>query len=155
MKSQIKYSLLLTGLLLWSGCRQSSTSSTAGGYEVFNAGKMRVITTALNPQLHSMAILYGNTLAYDTALKGNGHHTVGEKYTYVTWKYRESPRWFGSDINEDLIAVETLQVTKDKEGYLRFDYTVEKGTPLPVDGRQLQTKDRIAYLLEYRPAVIP
>ena len=153
MNSLFKYNFLLVSLILWTSCKQESASE--GEYKIYDPGKMQVITTVLNPELHSMAILYGNSLAYNAALEGEGNHVKGEEYTFVTWNFRESPRWFGSNINEDLISVEKLRVIKDQNGFIDFNYAIELGTPLPVGGRQLSTKDRIAYLLDYHPAVLP
>ena len=118
---------------------------------VFDAGRQRVISHAVNKQLETMAVLYGNVLAYNAALADDGRHTAGEQYTLVTWQYHENPLWYGSKVNGELLSVEQLHVTASGQ----MDYQVTRGRVLPVKGRQQSPEQRIRYLLSYKPSIMP
>ncbi len=119
---------------------------------VYDAGDQHVISHAVNKQLETMSILYGNKTAYDAALSGNGSHQAGERYTFVTWRYHDNPMWYGSKINGELLSVEKLEVSA-ADGAIR--YHVEEGNPPPVNGHIQDSTARIRYLLEFRPSMMP
>lgn len=151
-----KFSLTILSTLFLAACGRNSKVETTPNRLIFNSRNLKVITTAINPNLETMSVLYGNEKAYRAALNGNGQHVSGEKYVYLTWKYIENPKWFGSNISKDLLALESINVKQDEQtDYLIYDYKIEKGNPLPVNGIQLKQGERIAYLFEYKPAVLP
>lgn len=133
-----------------TACRREPSNS--GTRIVYDAGDQRVITHSVNKQRETMSILYGNTSAYEAALAGNGSHRAGEAYTLVTWRYHDNPMWYGSKINGELLSVEQLRVTS-ADG--QMDYHVERGTVEPVNGRAMPQEERIRYLLEHRPSIMP
>ncbi|MCM4162981.1 MULTISPECIES: hypothetical protein [unclassified Arenibacter] len=157
MKKAIKkFSLIILSTLYLTACGRNSKVETTSDRLIFDSRDLKVITTAINPNLETMSVLYGNEKAYEVALKGNGRHILGEQYLYVTWKYRENPRWFGSNITEDLLSVEKIDVKKDEQrDYLIIDYHLEYGAPTSIDGNQLVQQDRITYIFEYRPFILP
>ncbi|MBP0902222.1 hypothetical protein ACFSKN_04945 [Mariniflexile gromovii] len=157
MKYMVKNkTLALLSALSIMACSNKPIAETDSKRLIFDHESMIVITTVINPKLETMAVLYGNKRAYQAALLENDVHNPGEEYIYVTWKYIENPRWFGSNISKDLVSVERIRVKQDEEReYLVFDYRIEKGNPLPVNGVQLNKKARMDYIFEYRPSVLP
>tara|TARA_R110002049_G_scaffold25956_4_gene90703 strand:- start:3451 stop:3924 length:474 start_codon:yes stop_codon:yes gene_type:complete len=157
MKKNItKFSLAILSVLFLTACSKYTKEETTSNRVIFDSRDLKVITTAINPNLETMSVLYGNEKAYRAALDGNGQHVSGEKYIYLTWKYIENPKWFDSNISKDLLALESINVKQDEHtDDLIYDYKIEKGNPLPVNGIQLKQGDRIAYLFDYKPSVLP
>lgn len=149
MKSTHIY-LLSFAFLLVSACNKSSEKSALTRI-VFDAGNLHVISSSVNKKLETMSVLYGNAKAYDAALNATGKHVSGEEYTFVTWKYHENPLWYGSKINGELLSIEGINVHSSDV----IDYHLEKGTPMPVNNDLLDQKERISYILEYRPSILP
>tara|TARA_R110002051_G_scaffold15064_2_gene47632 strand:- start:25428 stop:25901 length:474 start_codon:yes stop_codon:yes gene_type:complete len=157
MKKNItKFSLAILSVLFLTACSKYTKEETTSNRVIFDSRDLKVITTAINPNLETMSVLYGNEKAYRAALDGNRQHVSGEKYVYLTWKYIENPKWFGSNISKNLLAIESINVKQDEQtDDLIYDYKIEKGNPLPVNGIQLKQGDRIAYLFDYKPSVLP
>lgn len=157
MKNRVMNNMfILFSTMCITACSNKPIAETDSKRLIFDQENLMVITTAINQELKTMAVLYGNKRAYQAALLENDVHNSGEEYIYVTWKYIENPRWFGSNISKDLISVERISVMEDKQqDYLLFDYRIEEGNPLPVNGVQLKEKARMDYIFEYRPSVLP
>lgn len=153
IKSIIKYALMVLCAFQFIGCKNEN--STDQYRPIFDQGNLKVISTSLNKDMKTMAVLYGNEGAYNAALSGGIQHVPGEKYIFVTWKYIENPRWFGSNISEDILSIESLNVENTGDGYIHYNYKVEKGNPLAVNGSVLNKKHRIEYLFGYRPSILP
>ncbi|HVI45371.1 MAG TPA: hypothetical protein VM802_10890 [Chitinophaga sp.] len=148
--------IILTTLsiaIMTTACRQAADKTHTR--IVYDAGARRVITHAVNKKLETMSILYGNASAYNTALAGNGLHQANELYTFVTWRYHENPLWYGSKVNGELLSVEHLRIISPDDAPAQMDYQVESGEVLPVNGRLLSREERIRYLLEYHPSIMP
>tara|TARA_R110002020_G_scaffold47905_1_gene136814 strand:- start:17886 stop:18359 length:474 start_codon:yes stop_codon:yes gene_type:complete len=153
---QLRNKLFILSSVIFAACTNEIAFGPKPQRMIFDQGDLRVITTSINPKSKSMSVLYGNDRAYTAALSGSGHHVAGERYTYLTWNYIENPRWFGSNISKDLLSEESIAVEGDgEEGSLKFHYKVENGDPLPVNGIRMNPQDRIAYIFEYRPSVLP
>lgn len=154
MKTTIIY--LITALsLLWTACNQTKDNNSKLSRIVFDAHGQQPISSSVNKSLGTMSILYGNPGAYQRALLANGKHIAGERYTYVTWKYGTDPVYEGSDINGELLSVEEIEVTLDENGRTEINYLIKKGEPLPVNGKHLKEKERIAYIFEHQPSILP
>jgi hypothetical protein len=114
----------------------------------------RVITSWVNKQDATMSTLLGNGVAVRYA-RTNSEMTypVGAVLSVVTWSQQEDPRWFGGNIPQRPKAVEFVSVT----GPGAYSYERFEGSPLKkvasVEGSD--PKDRAAYLLAQRAAVMP
>jgi hypothetical protein len=101
-----------------------------------------------------MSTLFGNEVAVQYARTNAGTtYPVGAVLSVVTWGQQEDPRWFGGNIPQRAKAVEFVTVT----GPGAFTYQRYEGSPLKkvasVEGSD--PKDRAAYLLAQRAAVMP
>jgi len=118
---------------------------------VFNSDSLRVITSSVNKKLETMSILYGNDKAYDSALDSTGTHVPGEIFTFVTWQYHDNPFFYGSTINGELLSIESIHVNEGSA----IDYKIDEGNPLPVNGVMLHQEERVKYILEHTPSLLP
>jgi hypothetical protein len=105
-----------------------------------------------------MATLFGNDLAVDYARSHSQRdYPAGSVLALVTWTQREDPRWFGANIPDRLKSVEFVTVGSPPGRPSSFSYEEYEGTPLikvPAQG-PAAAKERTAYLLSLRPAVMP
>jgi len=145
--------LSVFAIILMNSCNKSSDHNFKR--IVFDPEGLQVVTSSVNKKLETMSILYGNAEAYSAALSAESTHAAGEKYTFVTWKYDENPLWYGTTINGELLCVERVQVFSLDDGKLKIDYQIKLGKPLPVNGEILNQQDRIDYILEHKPSVMP
>jgi hypothetical protein len=114
----------------------------------------KVITSWVNKQDATMSTLLGNDIAVRYArTNAEMMYPVGEVLSAVTWGEQEDPRWFGGNIPQRPKAVEFVSVT----GPGVFSYQRYEGSPLKkvADVEGSDPKDRAAYLLAQRAAVMP
>jgi hypothetical protein len=116
------------------------------------AGK--VITSWINKQDATMSTLFGNDVAVQYArTNAAAQYPVGTVLSVVTWGQQEDLRWFGGNIPQRPKAVEFVTVTAPGT----YSYQRYAGSPLKkvasVEG--VDPKDRAAYLLAQRAAVMP
>jgi hypothetical protein len=114
----------------------------------------KVITSWINKQDATMSTMFGNDVATQYArTNAAAQYPVGAVLSVVTWTQQEDPRWFGGNIPQKTKAVEFVTVT----ALGTYSYQRYEGTPLKrvasVEG--MDPKDRAAYLLAQRAAVMP
>jgi hypothetical protein len=80
-------------------------------------------------------------------------YPAGSVLSVVTWSQQEDPRWFGGNIPQRARAVEFVTVT----GPGVYSYERYEGSPLKkvASGEDAEPKERAAYLLAQRAAVMP
>lgn len=146
---------ILTSLFLFQiSCIPEKTSEQFSRI-VFDPAGLKVITSSVNRQLGTMSILYGNSQSYQQALTESTGHTAGEEYSFVTWKYEGNPLYDGSDINGELLCVEHITTQRSQAGKVTITYELKQGKPMPVKGKSLNKLERIHYIIEHRPAILP
>jgi len=119
-----------------------------------NPVRGRVITSWIDKKNATMSTLYGNDVAVQYARTNAAMmYPVGAVLSVVTWAQQEDPRWFGGNIPAKAKSVEYVTVT----GPGAYSYQRYEGSPLKkvasVEGAD--PKDRAAYLLSQRAAVMP
>lgn len=122
----------------------------------FNPFQWKIISSSINPQTGTMATLYGNDLAVQTARHGSQPaYPPGAVLAMVTWYQQEDNRWFGARIPGRMKSVEIVAMEQD--GHSR-SYQEFSGSPL------IMTKlvpapalpdPRIDYILALRASVMP
>jgi hypothetical protein len=154
----LTYSLLAGLVILLSAC-DSPAVNNAGKLNTkaslppslnFNALGYRVVTSSINKKLGTMSTLYGNKIALANAIAGNTK--PGEEFTLITWKQQDDDRWFGAKIPGDLQTVETLKTDEIGKGAA---YQCFKGKSLVPDTDTGHQAERIKYILEQKPSVMP
>jgi hypothetical protein len=66
------------------------------------------ITMYVDPKNHTMATLYGNDIASQTA--NGAPYAAGAVLALVTWAQRDDPHWFGARIPDTPRSIEFVEV---------------------------------------------
>jgi hypothetical protein len=155
-------SLALAGLLALSACRQpevpagrlNEAASLPPSFDFSKLG-LRVLASSINRRQATMATLYGNDLACQTALGGTRAAQSGEVLALLTWKQQADPNWFGARIPGALQSLELLRAGPTSGGRSAVTYQYFTGKDLILRTDTLHQQERIAYLLSQKPAVLP
>ena len=119
-----------------------------------NPLKGKVITSWVNKHDATMSTMFGNDVAVQYArTNAERMYPAGSVLSVVTWSQQEDPRWFGGSIPQRPKAVEFVTVTGPGD----YSYERYEGSPLKkvTSGEGADPKDRAAYLLAQRAAVMP
>lgn len=118
----------------------------------FTKQGFKVISLLINKKVCTMATLYGNDIAVKAALSENKILRSGFQMALVTWQQRPSPYWFGDNIPDRLQSVELIKTdpVTDKLIYEKYGST---GAKIATDNRNV--KERISYMLNIKPSVLP
>jgi hypothetical protein len=88
----------------------------------------RVITSSIDRKHHTMATLFGNDVAVQSARSRTGSVTypVGATLALVTWVQKDDGHWFGARIPQRFVSMELVTVAAGADGkaaakYERFD----------------------------------
>jgi hypothetical protein len=116
---------------------------------VFDPGNLKFISTSLNTAKETSSALYGNQEALESLTGENHQPNPNSEFKLVTWKYHENPQYIGGTITGELLSVEIL--TTDKNG--NISYTVRNSSEN--EKIKANKKDRIKYIMSYKPVVRP
>jgi hypothetical protein len=145
---------LLWLIMLLSSCQQRSLPKLAPEY-LYDAKDQKVITSLINNKKNTISLLYGNAVAQKAASDTVIKQLAGARYTLVTWKQKGMPGWYGTNMNGDILSVETLDVlsTKDKHGNL--NYRFKPGPGAVPDESKARPEDQIRFILVQLSAARP
>lgn len=120
----------------------------------FRPAGLKVITSFINRKAGTMSTLYGNQPALQKAIGFNKEFVPGELFTLVTWKQQADKHWFGANIPGDLQSVEVLK-THSNGARVVLDYQRYEGRTLVQHADTLKNSERIRFMLNQRPSVMP
>jgi hypothetical protein len=152
--------MLFVGSLVVSACNQHRRVQLFNDKAAlpkpfkFDTLGLKVMASFIQKKSGTMSTLYANPFALANAIKGNRNHLAGEVLALVTWKQRADDHWFGAKIPGDLLAVELVKTTNGKNGTL-ITYNKHTGKNLAADPDTLQEKERIKYIFDQQPSVMP
>lgn len=115
---------------------------------------LNLITSFINRKLGTMSTLYGNPLALQKTIAFNEDLAGGELFTLVTWKQQSDAHWFGANIPGDIQSVEVLKTNLNGDKVV-LNYQRYEGKTLVPDSDTLNTRERIKFILDQRPSVMP
>jgi hypothetical protein len=116
----------------------------------------RLITSTIDREHHTMATLFGNDTAVQSAWSTAGTVTypAGSALAMVTWMQKDDGHWFGARIPQRFVSMELVTVAARTGGDTALKY--ERYGP---DGRLLTGSDQDAVreetILAERPSVMP
>jgi hypothetical protein len=116
---------------------------------VFDPGNLKFISTSLNTAKETSSALYGNQEALESLTNENHQPRPDSEFKLVTWKYHENPQYIGGTITGELLSIEII--TTDKNG--NISYTVRNSSEN--EKIKANKKDRIKYIMSYKPVVRP
>jgi hypothetical protein len=160
MKKRMHIPWLSCCLFIWACGHPANTpdniNTKASLPDSFASGPagLKVITSFINKKTGTMSTLYGNPLALQKATGFNKELVAGELFTLVTWKQQPDAHWFGANIPGDLQSVEELKTTSGGN-IIAIHYRRYDGKPLALNTDTLHERERIKYMLDFRPAVMP
>jgi hypothetical protein len=150
--------LLISATIFFTACTENKKSaadlvnqkaSLPTGLNFGNMG-FKVITSSINTKLNTMSTLYGNELARANAISGVKLQPAGETFALITWKKQADEHWFGANIPGDLQSVEMVKTTIAGATYQCYE-----GHYLVLSSDTAQNQQRIKYIFEQQPSVMP
>jgi hypothetical protein len=120
----------------------------------FSPAGLKVITSSINKKQGTMSTLYGNPLALKKSIGLNKEVVAGEEFTLVTWQQQPDAHWFGANIPGDLQSIEVLRTTANGET-VAMNYHQYQGKNLVLNTDTVNQRERIKYIFDQRPSVMP
>jgi hypothetical protein len=162
MKQLLAFSLL--GLSVITGCNHKPPVAELLNQDAaIPAGApvqpldWRVITSTIDPTRQTMATLFGNDRAIESArTPAHTSYPAGSILALVTWSQKEDPHWFGGRMPSRFESMEIVRVAEGKPGTSGVSYQRLEGKPLrdvPVDPAEADVKKNS--LLALRASVMP
>jgi len=131
-------------------------SSKSGIREMYDAGKLEVISSSANRNDFTLSILYGNAQALLSSMDSQGRHMAGEVLTLVTWHQVHNPRWYGSNLNGCIKSIETVNVLSGPDNSLRYEYSIKNDAAMGDSNENYKERqERIYYIISRKPSVFP
>jgi hypothetical protein len=121
----------------------------------FSQKGLKVIASFINKKQHTMSTLYGNDLALKTAQSGNTNKVPGEEFTLVTWNQQDDDHWFGAKIPSDLKSIEVVKTGSPNQNNTAITYGCYEGKALTPNTDTLHKQDRIKYIFDQKPSILP
>ncbi|MCE7067158.1 hypothetical protein [Dyadobacter sp. CY326] len=153
MKSTISLYIIVLALLMLS-CDERNTATLAPEY-LYNAGDQKVIKSIINNKKGTIAMLYGNDLALETAHDSLSKPNIGAHYTLVTWKQKPMPQWYGTNMNGEIYSIEHLKIVQRNETRFAFDYDFQTGKAYQPSDDRPEKQQRIEFITSQQAAVFP
>ena len=150
--NKLLYVLVLCIFLL--SCSSEQYPVLAPEY-IFNNVDLKVISSIINRKKGTIAVIYGNDQAFNTASNTMREHSDGEKFEMVTWRLKPMPKWYGTDMNGEMLSVETVEVSKKADGQLLFNYHYK---PTDNSSQRIQKPDnrkQMEFIVSQPAAVFP
>jgi hypothetical protein len=152
MKSIISLYIISMALLILA-CDGRNTAELAPEY-LYDAGNQKVIKSIINNKKGTIAMLYGNDPALQSASDSLPKPKIGAQYTLVTWKQKPMPQWYGTNINGGIYSIETLKIVKRNNKELTFVYGFRTTKGRKPDW-QSEKNQRISFITSQRAAIFP
>ncbi|GGH61332.1 hypothetical protein HNQ91_001043 [Filimonas zeae] len=135
-------------------CSSKKTPELAPEY-IFNDPNLKVISSVINRKEGTIAVIYGNTPAVNTANDATGEHVDGEEFKMVTWKLKPMPNWYGTDMNGRMLSVETVDISKKTGENIVFKYHYEPAVKQESHVKTRDSSKRVAFIVGLPAAVMP
>jgi Cytochrome P460 len=116
----------------------------------------RVITSTIDREHHTMATLFGNDAAVQSARSTAGTVTypAGSTLAMVTWTQKDDGHWFGARIPQRFVSMELVTVAAGTDGKAAASYQ-RFGASGQLASRPDQDAARKQAILTERPSVMP
>ena len=153
--------IYFAGTILFSACTDNiknvqllnDKAALPSAFKLDTMG-LKVMSSFINKKLGTMSILYANPLALKNAVIGSEDHQAGEVFALITWKQQDDENWFGGKIPGYLLSAEVIKTTST--GNRTFiNYKKYDGKNLVASQDTLHQQDRIKYIFDQQPSVMP
>jgi hypothetical protein len=116
---------------------------------------LKVLTSIINTNKKTTAVLYGNDLAFNKATAHDSLRAAGEQYVLVTWSQQANPDWFGSKIPYQLLSVDVVKILSADGTNAKTEHKRYVGKNLSPSKDTLGQAEITKYILEQKPAIVP
>lgn len=147
----IYYTLSIT--LLLSSCQQKRYATLAPEY-LYEVKGQKPICSLIDNKKGNILMLYGNDAAMQAANDSLVRQAPGADYTLVTWRQKQMPGWYGTNMNGELYSIETLKISNIGK-QLKSAYQFKAGKAYTAVGTRLNSAQRIQFMIDQRAAVLP
>lgn len=120
----------------------------------FSQKGLKVIASFINKKEHTMSTLYGNELALKVTQSG-GNKVSGEEFTLVTWNQQDDDHWFGAKIPSNLKSIEVVKTVPVNQNSIAVNYNCYEGQTLTLSTDTAHNQQRIKYIFDQKPSVLP
>jgi hypothetical protein len=152
--------ILFVGSLILSACNSNGNVQLVNDKAAlpaafqFDTLGLKVMASFINKKSGTMSTLYANPLALNNAIRGDKDHRAGEVFALVTWSQQADDHWFGAKIPGDLQCIELVKTTNGAKGN-SISYNRYIGKSIIADKDTLNRQDRIKYIFDQQPSVMP
>ncbi|QEM14234.1 hypothetical protein [Mucilaginibacter rubeus] len=147
-------SCTLSVALLCGACRQKKNAVLAPEY-LYEVKNQKPICSLIDNKKGNILMLYGNDVALRAANYPVTKQLPGAYYTLVTWKQKQMPGWYGTNMNGQIYTVETLKISQVAAGPLKSDYQFVPGGAYASTVARPDRNERIRFIIDQRAAVLP
>lgn len=145
--------LLILSILLVS-CDRPSVPVLAPEY-LYDRRGQDLIGSSIDENHATISLLYGNRQALIAASAVPVRRLSGAQYTLVTWKQKQMPAWYGTNMNGEIAAVERLEIFSSRDGQLNINYRLKRRRSSAASFVLSAPEDRIKFIMRQRLAVMP
>jgi hypothetical protein len=121
----------------------------------FSQKGLKVVASFINKKQHTMSTLYGNELALQAVKSGNTNKVSGEEFTLVTWNQQDDDHWFGAKTPSDLKTIEVVKTSGANQHSTAIAYNCYEGKALTPSTDTTHNQDRIKYIFDQKPSILP
>jgi hypothetical protein len=132
------------------GEQTNSKASLPGGIH-FKGRGLKVMNTLINKKNGTMSTLYGNDIALISAMSGSQRPAPGMELVLVTWAQQPNSYWYGNNIPGRLLSLETVRTPTES----KISYSLFEGQSPPRNQYRATGKNRISFILNQKPSVLP
>jgi len=120
----------------------------------FSQKGLKVIASFINKKQHTMSTLYGNEQGLKATQSG-GDKVPGEELTLVTWNQQDDDHWFGAKIPSNLKSIEVVKTVPVNQNSIAVNYNCYEGKTLTLSSDTTHNQERIKYILDQKPSILP
>lgn len=147
-------SCTLSVVLLLGSCQQKKNAELAPEY-LYEVKDQKPICSLIDSKKGNILMLYGNNVALQAANDSLTKQVPGANYTMVTWKQKQMPGWYGTNMNGGIYSVETLKISQIGTQPLKSDYEFRSGEAYSSLDTKSDRYQRIRFIIDQRAVVLP
>ena len=122
----------------------------------FDTLGLQVMASFIDKRAGTQSILYANAPALSSSIGGDKKYKAGERMALVTWKAAPDDHWLGARIPGRLLSVEMVKTVAGTSGIsIEYNRYLANGEAALVSQSAPSTKQRIDFMLEQQPSVLP
>ncbi len=153
--------IVAASLLLLTACNNNTNTANLFNEKAaipawykFSQKGLKVIASFINKKQHTMSTLYGNEQALKATQSGS-NKVSGEELTLVTWNQQDDDHWFGAKIPSDLKSIEVVKTIPAGQNSIAITYSCYEGKALTLSTDTAHNQERVKYIFEQKPSILP